>query len=101
MLDTSASVAGERLAELQSAALEFVRGLRPDDRAGLLVFDERAKLAVPPGSDKAAVLGAISAARAGGGTALHDAAFFPLALADPAEGRPVIVVFSDGADRLS
>lgn len=101
VFDTSSSVAGRRLAELKAAGAAFVNGLRPEDRAGLLLFNHRARLAVPPGSDRSAVLAALAAARAEGGTALHDALFLGLGLADPDQGRPVLVVFSDGADRLS
>ena len=101
LLDTSGSVAGERLGHLRAAAHAFVNGLGPEDPATLLTFSHDVRVASPPSLDRAALHRALDDARAGGGTALHDALFSALQFADPSRGRGVVLVFSDGDDRLS
>ncbi len=99
VLDGSASV-GPKLQSLKQAARTFLGGLRPDDKATLLTFNQRVSLR-QASATPTAVLAAVDQARAEGGTALHDAVYAALELADPRQGRPVVVVFSDGDDRLS
>jgi Ca-activated chloride channel family protein len=101
LLDTSGSVAGERLEHLRAAAHAFVNGLGTEDQATLLTFSHDVRLASAPSRDRAPLHRALDEARAGGGTALHDALFSGLQFADPARGRGVVLVFSDGDDRLS
>jgi VWFA-related protein len=99
VLDGSASV-GPKLASLKQAARSFLGGLRPEDKATLLTFNQRVSLR-QAGAAPSAVLASLDQTRAEGGTALHDAVYAALELADPRQGRPVVVVFSDGDDRLS
>jgi VWFA-related protein len=101
LLDTSGSVAGARLQHLRAAAHAFVDGLGAEDQATLLTFSHDVRLASPPSRDRAALHRALDEASAGGGTALHDAVYAGLQFADPARGRAVVLVFSDGDDRLS
>ena len=101
LLDTSGSVAGPRLLHLRAAAHAFLDGLGPDDQASLLTFSHEVRLAGAPSRERAPLHRALDEARAGGGTALHDALFAALQLGDPARGRGVVLVFSDGDDRLS
>jgi VWFA-related protein len=101
LLDTSGSVAGERLGHLRAAAHAFVDGLGPRDPATLLTFSQDVRVASAPSLDRAPLHRTLDEARAGGGTALHDALFSALQFADPARGRGVVLVFSDGEDRLS
>jgi VWFA-related protein len=101
LLDTSGSVAGPRLEHLRAAAHAFVDGLGAEDQATLLTFSHDVRLASAPSRDRAALHRALDEARAGGGTALNDALFAGLQFADPARGRAVVLVFSDGGDRLS
>jgi VWFA-related protein len=101
VLDTSASVAGAPLEALKSAAHAFLEGLAPADRATLVTFSHVRRLQGPVAGDPAAAAAALSALSASGATALHDAVFTGLKLADPRRGRPVVMVFSDGADRVS
>lgn len=98
VLDTSASVAGEMLARLQASAAAFVAGLEPRDRVALLRFNQALSRIGPSASD---VRAALAAATAGGATALHDAVYAALAVADPHAGRPVVLVFTDGVDVVS
>jgi VWFA-related protein len=101
LLDTSGSVAGEKLEELQRAARSFLDGLESDDTVTLLSFAYRVRLLSGPGVSPETARPALGRLTAGGSTALFDAVAAATALADPRQGRPVVVVFSDGADRMS
>jgi VWFA-related protein len=97
-LDTSSSVAGEKLSQLKAAAHRFVDALRPDDTLSLLTFSESIDLAVVQSRDRREAHAAIELASTKLTTSLHDACLASLALADPALGRPLVLVFSDGQD---
>lgn len=103
VFDTSASLAGERMAGLIAAGNDLVKSLRPDDTAALMLFSEPIRLAVPMATDRAQLLKQLSAIRANGATTLNDALFLALQLrtADPGASRPVALVFSDGQDTSS
>jgi len=88
LLDSSSSVAGATLGHLKAAGQAFLEGLGRQDRATLLTFSYD-------------IAAAIDRTAAGGTTALHDAVFTALKLADPRHGRPVILIFSDGRDGTS
>lgn len=99
ILDTSASVAGARLDDLKAAAAAFLDGLGEGDRVTLTSFSHRTRLEAAPGSDPRDIqLGSLVGR---GGTALFDAVYSGLLLADTRLGRPMIVVFSDGEDGVS
>jgi VWFA-related protein len=100
-LDVSSSVQGGRLEALRAAARSFLDGLGPQDRATLLTFSHRVKLETSVGATPAEARAALGRAQAGGSTALLDAAFAAVALADRRHGRPIVLLFSDGADELS
>ena len=100
-LDVSSSVQGGRLEALRAAAQSFLDGLGPQDRATLLTFSHRVRLETKVGAAPAEARAALGRAQAGGGTALLDAAFAAVALADRRHGRPIVILFSDGADELS
>jgi VWFA-related protein len=97
-LDTSQSVEGPRLARLKTAAHAFVRALRADDALTFVTFAECVDVAVVGSRDRAEAHAAIDRATTRGTTGLHDAALAALTLADPALGRPLVLVFSDGQD---
>jgi VWFA-related protein len=101
VLDTSASVAGAPLEALKGAARAFLEGLAPEDRATLVTFSHVRRLQGPVAGAPAAVAAALPGLSASGATALQDAVFTGLKLADPRRGRPVLMVFSDGEDRVS
>jgi len=52
VLDTSGSVAGEKLLRLQAAARALLGGLRDGDEAALSTFDHEVRVRVPPTSDR-------------------------------------------------
>jgi VWFA-related protein len=97
-LDTSSSVAGEKLSRLKAAAHRFVDALRPDDTLSLLTFSELIDLAVVQSRDRQEAHAAIELASTRLTTSLQDACLASLTLADPALGRPLVLVFSDGQD---
>ena len=101
VLDTSASVAGERLEFLKKGALAVVDKLRPQDRAAIVAFSEQLGLQAPLNGDRSALRDAIAALRVGGSTALFDAAYAGLALRGAAATRTLILLFSDGVDTSS
>jgi VWFA-related protein len=100
-LDVSSSVQGSRLEALRGAARAFLEGLGPKDRATLLTFSHRVRLETAVGAAPADARAALDRTQPGGGTALFDAVFAAVALADRRHGRPIVVLFSDGADELS
>jgi VWFA-related protein len=100
VLDTSGSVAGEKLDQLRGGVRAVLRGLGPADTVGLVSFDHEARVRVPLGPDAARVERALPALRPGGATALWDAIYSGTLLASE-RGRSLLVVFTDGEDNLS
>jgi VWFA-related protein len=101
LLDTSSSVAGATLGHLKAAGQAFLEGLEQRDRATLMTFSYDIRLRSEPAALPARVAAALDRTAARGTTALHDAVFAALKLADPRHGRPTILVFSDGEDVMS
>jgi len=98
VLDTSGSVAGERLAFLKKGALAIVDRLRPADRVALVSFSHRLDLPSGFTADRDWVRTAIASLRAGGSTSLLDATFAGLAFRGASSTRTLMVLFSDGVD---
>jgi VWFA-related protein len=98
VLDTSSSLEGEGLARLKVAAHSLLDLLRPDDALSLLTFSHRLVLEAGPGAPRDRAHAAIEATEALLTTSLYDATFAALTLAEPALGRPVVLVFTDGQD---
>jgi VWFA-related protein len=101
LLDTSASVSGERLEHLRAAAHAFVDGLTIDDEAALMTFAGLWQLRQGFTRDIAALHGALDRPVQGGFTGLNDALYAGLKLAGEGTGRPMILLFTDGADNAS
>lgn len=100
-LDTSASVAGERLRHLLDAGDGLTRALRPDDRASLITFSHGVYLIVPLTADLNAIRQALFRIHPGGSTALRDAIQVALELRPRDATRPLLLVFTDGKDTAS
>ncbi len=100
-LDVSGSVRGQRLEDLKAAVRAFLSKLEDRDRVTLLAFNHGARLVAGPAASAAQVEAALTSLEAGGGTALHDALVAGLILADAGAGRPALLAFSDGDNRLS
>jgi VWFA-related protein len=100
VFDTSSSVVGERLLALRRAGEAFLDGLRPADEVSLVTFSEEIVRAAPPTSDKDALRGALNRLDPEGATAVFDALYAALALAD-SHDRSLVVLFTDGEDNMS
>jgi hypothetical protein len=69
LVDRSASMAyGNRWSRAAGAARAAIRGLGPEDRATLVLFDEVPEVTVPATADPALLDGALATARPGGAT---------------------------------
>jgi Ca-activated chloride channel homolog len=101
LLDTSTSVAGERLGHLRQAGQGLVDALRPDDRVSLITFSHSVDVRVATTDDKASVHQALDALRPGGSTALRDAVQLALTLRTHDRTRPLVLIFTDGDDTTS
>jgi len=103
VLDTSGSLAGERLANLIDAMNGLVKSLRPEDTAALMTFSEPIRLAVKGTKDRMPLIAALTGLTADGSTSVNDAIFLALQLrpVDAGESRPVLLLFSDGRDTSS
>jgi Ca-activated chloride channel family protein len=101
LLDTSSSVTGTRLDHLKQASEGLVDALRPDDRAALVTFSHAVETLVPMTGDKAAIRAALGSMGASGATALRDAVQLALSLQTRDRSRPLILIFTDGADTIS
>lgn len=106
LLDTSASMR-ERMPVAQEAATAFVRTLRPEDRAAVVLFSTDVRVAQPLTSDVPSLERGIRHAFARGGTSIHQAVYIALReLARARRGeqelrRQALVVLSDGEDNAS
>jgi VWFA-related protein len=101
VLDTSSSVAGERLESLKTAASTFVAGLSPEDAVSVIAFSHNVYVLPQDPYDHERLRVAVEDLNSGGATALNDAVFAGLLRSDTGRGRPMVLVFSDGANRLS
>jgi len=101
VLDTSGSVAGQKLMHLKAAGQALVRALRPGDTVSLVTFSERIARRAALERDQDRVLAALDGVGAGGRTALYDAVYAGLSMAAGDEGRSLLLVFSDGLDNAS
>jgi VWFA-related protein len=107
LLDSSASME-ERLPTLQSAAVDFIERLRPDDLAQVIDFDSRVEIRQTFTGDQASLAQAIGRTVAGGSTSLYNALYISLkelarirVESDEDVRRQALVVFSDGEDTSS
>lgn len=99
--DRSGSVAGETLGRLGDAALGVLEQLEPEDRAGLVTFDQSFALRAPIATDRAAIKAAIADIHPGGSTSLRDTLYVAFTLARNSSRRSMILVFTDGLDNIS
>ena len=101
VLDTSASVSGERLQHLVDAGRGLVGALKAGDRAALVTFSQAVRVRVPLTADLPRVADAVSALQGASATSLRDAIHLALQLRGEDHSRPVVLVFTDGRDTAS
>jgi VWFA-related protein len=100
VLDTSGSMAGDKMAAAQAAVGRFVNDLLgPRDEMFLYRFDSAPRLVQGWTDDRRALVRQLAAVRADGGTAMYDAVAeaVPMA-ARGARTKKAIVLISDGND---
>ena len=107
LLDSSASME-DKLPMLQSAAVSFVKRLKPNDMAQVVDFDSRVEIRQPFTGNQAELERAIGLTAAGGSTSLHNAIYIALkelrkirAVSEDDVRRQALIVFSDGEDTSS
>jgi VWFA-related protein len=101
VLDTSGSVQGEKLRHLRAAAHSFVEGLDEADEVGLVTMTHRVQLLKGLDRDFDETHRAIDGRMGSGSTALLDALFVGLKFLETAEGRPLLLLFTDGVNNAS
>ncbi|NGY66224.1 VWA domain-containing protein [Lentzea sp. NEAU-D13] len=100
LLDTSGSMAPDRIVVARQAIVTYVSSLPADVQVGLVAFSSQPSLVLAPTTDRNAVAGALNQLQAKGDTSLFDAVPVGLsALQGITERRMVIV--SDGEDTVS
>ena len=107
LLDSSASMENS-MQTLQTAAINFVKRLKPTDLAQVIDFDSRVSIRQGFTGDQAALEAAIHQTVSGGSTSLHNAIYVSLkelakvkVQADEDVRRQALIVFSDGEDTSS
>lgn len=101
LIDTSGSTRF-RLEDIQDAAINFVRQLKPEDSVMVMSFDDRIDVLSKPTTDREVVNRAIRRTRTGGGTRLYDAVDAILTKhLQTISGRKAVVLFTDGVDTTS
>jgi VWFA-related protein len=101
VLDTSESVAGQRLESLISASEQVVHELRTSDYVSLITFASVVARPVALTTNFEVVRSALHAITAAGDTTLRDAVFLGLQTSPPAATRSLLLVFTDGDDTSS
>lgn len=101
LIDTSASMA-ERMTQVRDAAVRFFEeAIRPRDRASVVTFADRPRLAAGFTGDLFQLTGALAGIKAGEGTALYDSILFALYNFRGLKGQRALLILSDGEDRRS
>jgi len=101
LFDGSASVRGSRHQLLLEAASAAMKGLRPTDRAGLLLFSHEVRRITKLTSDFDSVTDALKASVPFGSTSLGDSLVAASLAFDRTEARRLVFLFTDGADTSS
>jgi len=101
LIDASESMKGQGLRAALDGVRAFLSRLGPEDTASVLLFSDRTLAVTPFSSDEQALLARIEGASAGGATALNDYLFAALEILRGIDGRPIVVLLSDGADVVS
>ena len=101
VLDTSASMTGDKLNHLADAARAIVASLRPTDRAAIIGFSHAVQINTGLTANRDRLNQAIGSLQAGGATSLRDALFAALQLTPVDDSRPMVLLFTDGDDNSS
>jgi VWFA-related protein len=100
-LDVSGSVEGDRLQQLRAAGGRLIDALGPGDTGALVTFTDRVLVRAASTSNLRRLRDALAEPSEAGDTALIDAAHAAMVLGEGESGRPIVIIFSDGADTAS
>ncbi|MCY3979399.1 MAG: VWA domain-containing protein, partial [Chloroflexi bacterium] len=99
VIDTSSSMADQPLSEALAAARNYLNALGPNDPVALVTFSDRVRLLVNYTTDREAIFAQFDNLAYGGKTALYDATFRAIELANEAPlDRKAVVILSDGGE---
>jgi Ca-activated chloride channel family protein len=101
LIDSSSSMAGDKLQAAIQGAVAFVENMEALDQAKLLFFSDRLLSTARYSGAGGVSSGRLATSRAAGGTALYDYLFVALKLIEQRQGRRVIILLSDGVDSHS
>jgi Ca-activated chloride channel family protein len=101
LIDTSASMQGDKLEAAIAGARAFLDGMQPLDQVQLTVFSDSLKIHTPIGAGREVIMTGLGWVRARGGTAIADHLWASLKLLEARQGRRVVVLLSDGIDTHS
>ncbi len=97
-IDTSGSMAGDKITQAKAAAIAFLTSLGPNDRATLLAFNAKVTQVVPSTADHAALAQGINSLQVGGNTAAFDALYDAAQELSnaPAGTKRAVILLTDG-----
>ena len=101
VLDTSLSMAGEKLRSAIVSAVEFLNILEPGDEGLVVTFSDAVRIPQDLTSSRSELEAAIRKVEAKGGTSLYDAIYTASERLAEFEGRRALVVLSDGRDEAA
>jgi VWFA-related protein len=101
VLDTSRSLDAKERSHLTAAGAAVIDALRPGERAALVTFADRIVIRSLFSSDGQALKALAATPMPSGDTAVNDAAHAAMLVGTAAAGRPIVILFSDGADTAS
>lgn len=101
LIDSSASMVGDRLRYALRGAKAFVDSINSEDDASIFLFSDRLLHSTPFSNDTQVLTAGLDDLRASGGTALNDHLYLGLKLLEHQQGRRVVVLLSDGIDSHS
>lgn len=103
LLDTSGSMAGDKMMHAKDGVINFVNALRRDDEALIVAFNDSVSALGQFGLDRRTIQRAVERLDAGTGTRLYDAVIEGArAIAEPGRNeKRAIVILSDGEDTAS
>jgi len=101
VFDVSGSVEGPKMEQLVSAASAFLDGLTPADKVALVTFAGTVDVRQQLTADLGAFRRALSEVKAGGQTALYDAALRAIALRQRNDNRALVLILTDQHDNAS
>jgi Ca-activated chloride channel family protein len=101
VLDTSASMEGEKLKGTIASAIAFLDVLQPNDEGLVVGFSDEVSILEGPTSDRRKLESAIRSVLAHGGSSLYDAIYGASNQLAGFSGRRVLLLLTDGRDEAA